>query len=137
MSTTVNGEHKVKLVELPAASTAFTAEPVLEFPVGAALVLRFEYDQGGVRYRGSLKFEGVWAHRHRAERVCTAWHVKDAYDTLVDVRDSTWLEELTALSHERGLEPGELHHYLLYVDSAGCYEVVARSWELTAPERLG
>lgn len=133
----MNEEHKIRIAELPAASTAFTAEPVLEFPVGTGLVIRFEYDDHGARFRSALRFDGVWAHRHRGEGVCTAWHVKDAYDTLVEVRDSAWREELEALSYERGRDPGELHHYLIYIDSAGCYEVVARSWELLAPEPAG
>lgn len=137
MTTAVSGERKIRIVELPAASTAFTTEPVLELPDGASLVLTFEYDDRGERYRSGLRFEGVWAHRHRAEGVCSAWHVKDAYDTLVEVQDSTWREELEALSYERGRDPGELHHYLIYIDSAGCYEAVARSWELLPPERVG
>jgi hypothetical protein len=134
--TTLEPGRKVRIVELPAASTTFTAEPRLEFPVKSGLVLQFDYDDHGLRYRSALRFNGVQAHRHRAEGVCTAWHVQDAYDTLVEVQPSTWCDELAALSRERGYDPGNLHHYLLFIDSAGCYEVVAKSWEIRPPERL-
>jgi hypothetical protein len=99
----------------------------------------FEDGQGGVRLRFTfwredelieegIRFDRVRAHRHRAESHCTVWHI-DAYDTLVEVRDSEWVAELREAMPEdmRGLF--EMHHYMIYLDSEGCYEVVAKSWE--------
>lgn len=37
---------------------------------------------------------------------------------------------LEAVAHERGQPPGELHHFMIYIDGDGCYEVVARAWQL-------
>lgn len=132
----MNGEIRIRLVELPVASTALTADPKMSYPDGAGLVLHFEYDEDGVRYRSGLSFGGVRAHRHHTESVCTVWHLKGAYDTLVEVQDSMWREELEALCAERGHRWGPLHHYMIYIDSSGCYEVVAQSWELLRPEKL-
>jgi hypothetical protein len=131
--TGAEGGTKVPLTELPVASTSLTSEPILEYPVGTHLRLTLFYKEDGLRYSSVLRFTGLRAFRHRAEGVCTAWHVKDAYDTLVEISDSPWREELETLMYERGHNPGELHHFMIYIDSAGCYEAVARSWELLAP----
>jgi hypothetical protein len=121
-------------MELPVASSSLTSEPNLEFPVGTYLRLTLNYKLSGRKYASVLRFNGLRAFRHRAEGVCTVWHVKDAYDTLVEITGSQWREELETLMYERGYDPGELHHFMIYIDSAGCYEAVARSWELLDPE---
>jgi hypothetical protein len=121
--------EKWKVGELPAPSAAFTTDVLLE-QRGSGLALRFQYDDEGVKRGAVLEFEGVRAHRHLAEGVCSAWHVEEAFDTIVDVRGSPWLEELEVVAYERGQPPGELHHFMVYIDGDGCYEVVARSWRL-------
>lgn len=123
-------------MELPVPSTSFTSDAVLEYPVGTTFELRYEYREDGVGYRGALRFFWVRAHRHRTEGACTSWHVKDVYDTLTEVRNSTWVDEIETATYELGNDPGELHHYMIYIDSMGCYEFVARRWESTAPERI-
>jgi hypothetical protein len=125
---------KVPLGHIPAPSTAFTSEAVLKL-AGTTLSVEFEYDDEGVRKRSAVVFDGVRAHVHRVEGASTAWHVKDAFDTVCEVHGSPWLEEVESLAYERGHAPGELHHYVLYLDSSGSYEAIARSWAI-APEVL-
>lgn len=122
---------KVPLAELPWASTGLTAGVVLR-QVGAGLSLTFEADTDGVRERAELSFGGVRAHAHRSEGVSTEWHVKDSYDTLVEVSSSAWLEEIEDLDRRRGHLRDPLHHFMIYVDSEGAYEVIARDWHLRA-----
>jgi len=43
-----------------------------------------------VRRRPSVSSSA--AYRFRTEGHCTAWHVEDAYDTLVEVERSDWVE---------------------------------------------
>lgn len=120
---------KLPLGETPAVSTAFTAEPVLRL-AGATLSVEFEFDDDGVRKRSAVVFEGVRAHAHRAEGASTAWHVRDAFDIVCEVEGSPWREEVESLAYERGHPPGELHHYLVYFDSFGPVEAIARSWAI-------
>lgn len=117
-------ERKVALAELPAPSTSFTPDPLFESSGGEAL-LRFEWRRDGMPVRGGLRFEKVGAYRHRAERFCTAWHVEGVYDVLTEVVDSSWVTELRAAEY---METPGLRHFMLYVDSAGCYEVAASDW---------
>jgi hypothetical protein len=120
---------KVPLAELPWPSTESTAGVVLR-QVGGALSLTFQAAGDGARQRVEISFGGVRAHAHRSEGVSTAWHVTDSYDTLVEVSGSAWLEEIEGLDRQRGHLREPLHHFMIYVDSDGAYEVIARDWQL-------
>lgn len=97
-------------------------------------MIRFSYTREGVECRSGIRFKSVCATRSRAERCCTAWHIEGAYDTLVEVKQSSWVKELLADTDERWRNEWETHHYMIYLDSAGCFEVVAESWETIAEE---
>lgn len=128
--------RKAPLAVLPVpSSTSFTTEPVFEHPGGEAL-LRFEYERDGADYRGGLRFERVRAYRFRAEGHCTAWHVEGAYDTLAEVSDSEWVSELLAAEPSETWGRWEIRHFILYVDSAGCYEIGAQAWSWLPEERV-
>ena len=119
---------------LPEPSTALLSE-VLLTKRGGTLTLRYDYDRDGQAYRSGLRFLGVRAHRHRAESHCTDAHVRDAYDALVEVDPSEWVAELRDAARAKGQDGREMHHYMLYLDSAGCFEVVASAWEALPEER--
>jgi hypothetical protein len=106
--------------------------PSTEFESGGAYlcdhVIRFEYYRTGVLYRSGFRFNAMAAARTRAERCCTVWHIEGAYDTLVQVEDSSWVDEIR--------DQWEMRHYMIYLDSAGCFEVIAASWEVL-PEEEG
>lgn len=124
--------QKVPLTTLPVPSTSFTTEVVFEHPLGEAL-LRFEFERDGVTRRGGLRFEKVRAHQFRAEGHCTVWHIEGAYDTLAEVLGSVWVEEL--LVAETSVQ-WQIRHFMIYVDSAGCYEIAAHTWSWLPEERL-
>lgn len=118
---------KVPLGELPVASTSFISDVDVEVS-GGALTLRFTFPRDGVPYRGGVRFEKVRAYRWLTESLCTAWNIEGAYDTIAEVEKSDWVEELQAAEpeHHRGF--WTMRHFMLYVDSAGCFEAVADSW---------
>jgi hypothetical protein len=124
--------EKVPVAVLPVPSTSFSSDVVFEHPGGEA-VLRFEFERDGAAYRGGLRFEKVRAYRFRSEAHCTAWHVEGVYDTLAEVSSSEWVSELLAAD---SADQWEIHHFMLYVDSAGCYEIGAESWSWLPEERL-
>jgi hypothetical protein len=114
--------------------------PSTEFESGGAYLcgntIRFEFYRDGVLYRSGIRFNHLHAVRNRSERCCKVWHIEDAYDTLVEVEGSQWLEEIRADTAERWRNEWETHHYMIYLDSAGCFEVIAASWEVL-PEEQG
>jgi hypothetical protein len=127
--------QKVQRGLLPVPSTSFTSDVVLEAP-GGYVALFFEFRRDGEAYRGGVRFEKTRAYQFRTESLCTAWHVEGVYDTIAEVVGSSWVGELIAAEHAGMPEPSDLHHYMLYVDSAGCFEFAAASWALLAEERI-
>jgi hypothetical protein len=125
-----------------------TRKVLYEFPVpstemgdvqcstgGGSLRLSFDYERDdGEEVRGGLAFHRRRAFRHRAESHCTSWHIA-AYDKVTEIEDSDWVAELLAATSEDRRGMFEMHHYVVYFDSSGCYEVVAQSWE-ALPEVL-
>jgi hypothetical protein len=127
--------EKVPRAMLPAPSTSFLSDVVFEHPGGEAL-LRFEFERDGAAYRGGFRFEKVRAYRFRSEGHCTAWHVEGAYDTLAEVSGSQWVSELLAAEPAETWGRWEIHHFMIYIDSAGCFEIGAASWSWLPEERL-
>lgn len=77
-------------------------------------------------HTGGLRFHRVRAYRFRAEGHCTPWHVQDAYETLVEIEKSDWIDELLAAQqdHDWGWR---IRHFLIYIDGSGAYEVAAEN----------
>ena len=93
------------------------------------VVLRCRYERHGSMFAGGLRFHRVSAYRARSESLCTAWHIEDAYDTLVEVEQSVWLSELRAVAPGGSWGQRKVRHFLIFVDSAGAYEVAAEDVE--------
>lgn len=122
---------KTPLYRLPLPSTDFDGDATF-----CDSILSFRYLRGGVLYRSGIRFDKISATRTRAERCCKAWHVEGVYDTLVEVEGSTWLEEIQADTQEMWRDQWKMHHYMICLDSAGCFEVAAASWDVL-PEEPG
>lgn len=127
-------DNKVSLFETPVPSTCFLTDAAFYF-WKEPLTLRYEYDRDGTTWHSGIRFKRVLATRTRAERCCTAWHIEGTYDTLVEIKGSEWLDELQRDIPARYRGEQETHHYMIYLDSAGCFEVVAASWEVIREER--
>ena len=113
---------------LPPPPSAFTEDAVFT-DLGGSAELRCTYERNGAMFAGGLRFEKVRAYRFRAEGHCTPWHVRDAYDTLVEVEQSDWVSELLA-AEPGGVRAGWLiRHFLIYIDGSGAYEVAATTCE--------
>jgi hypothetical protein len=119
------------LYTLPVPSTDLDGEARL-----CGETLQFQYQRDGTRVRGGIRFEHVAATRTRVERNSTVWHIEGAYDTLVEIVPSAWAEEIRAATEARWRDHWALHHYLIYVDSAGSFEVLADSFRVL-PEEVG
>jgi len=115
---------KKPLYQVPVPSVEFERDAIL-----CDSVLCFQYYKDKSLCRGGIKFNRVAATRTRAERCCKAWHIDDAYDTLVEVERSSWMTEIRADTEEMWRNKWEMHHYMIYLDSAGSFELIAESWE--------
>jgi len=125
---------KRQLIAVPVASTSFTTEAYFDGQ-GVCPAIRFGYRVDGVEHLGHIQFSAVPAFRTRSERCCTVWHVEGAYDTLVEVEDSPWVAEIRADTSAQWRDRWEMHHYMIYLDSAGCFEVMAESWTASFENR--
>jgi hypothetical protein len=128
-------ELKIARGVLTTPSTAITKEVAMEAAEGS-VSLRFEYDRDGVIYGGGVRFHRVRAYRFRTESLCTAWHIEGVYDTVAEIEDSQWVAELTTTEPRETAGFFEMRHYMLFIDSAGCFEVVGASWSLLPDARI-
>lgn len=108
--------------------SAYTESAVFTHPGGDA-ELRCVYERGGSMYSGGILFHRVRAYRFRAESHCTVWFIDGAYDTLVEVSPSEWVDGLAATAAVSYASAWTIRHFLIYVDGAGAYEVAAESCE--------
>lgn len=120
-------DQKRPLHTIPVPSTSFTTEAYFDIQ-GISPAIRFGYTTDGVHHRGGIEFSHVLATRTRAERCCQLSHIEGAYDTLVEIENSPWVEEMRADVNEMWRNKWEMHHYMIYLDSAGCFEIIAESW---------
>ena len=124
---------KRQLGELPTPSTAIISG-VSVVGDGGSVTLRFEFDRDGDIFKSGVTFARVRATQWRAESHCTRWHIEGAYDTVVEVEVSPWVAELEASQSSSPRTPWVMKHFMLFIDSEGCFEFVAESFELIEPQ---
>lgn len=128
-------QSKTMLGEISVPSTELEEVVLRDF--AGSVTIRFEYELDDRLVSGGIEFQGIRAYRRRAESHCTKWHIADAYDTLVEVENSEWVAELLAAMQPDMRDMFEMHHYMIYLDSVGCYEVVAASWRFLPETPVG
>lgn len=126
-------DEKIELAVLPLES--MRSEPIFVAPAGDASI-KFEFERGQRLVRGGLHFEKVRSYRYRAESHCTYWHIHDAYETLVEVVGSSWVAELVDVQPLDRRDQWEIHHFMVYVEDDGCYEIAAQSWSWLPEESI-
>jgi hypothetical protein len=113
---------------LPVMSQEFRDGPKVEFERDR-LRVNYDYETETGAYKWAvLEFAEVEAFAFTAHESCTEQQV-DAYDTLVDVPDSKWIQ---ALEEPRVSRIVGRRHMRIYFDEIGCFEVVATDFEARA-----
>jgi hypothetical protein len=127
---------KQALYEIPVASTSFLREAYWD---GATSSIRFAYEleygetpEYQIR-EVQIKFRRPMLLVTRAESFCRVEHIEGCYDTLVEVTPSAWLQSEYTEEVQTKARMKELHHYMIYLDSVGCFELLAESF--TVDER--
>jgi hypothetical protein len=122
--------EKHRLFELPCASTGAIKEPTLIDRDDGGLLVSLVGDDDGRSVQAGVLFVKPRAFRKRAEVYCTSWHVKDVYDTVCEIRESDWVAELRVDAVAEWRDRWVMRHFMIYLDSFGCLEVIAESASL-------
>lgn len=103
---------------------------------GRGIVLAYDLEVAPNTFEfHKLVFAGGRAYRWTWVRLCTPDMV-EAYDSVVEVLRSQWVTEAV---EQLKNDPGEadhlgLHHYMVFLDEDGCYEVLAESVSIERDE---
>jgi hypothetical protein len=117
-----------KLWEFPVASTALAEGGVkLIYPGGDAWLLFDYYNEDNAVFNSGILFDTVLAHKHTSEKLIST--LMGAYDYLVEIADSEWLEQLREINQQT-VDYWKLKHYAIYLDSNGLYEFIAKSYRI-------
>jgi hypothetical protein len=125
--------EKQKLLTLPFPSSGIIHGPLL-YTDSSDLILSMEFDDDGEKRPVKLRFVKQRAFRKRGEIYCTGWHVKDVFDTVCEIQGSEWVEELRSTAVPEWRDYWVMRHFMIYVDSFGCLEVIADSITLDDKE---
>lgn len=118
-------ERMVEAWRLPCLSQEFESGPVAELH-RERLVLRYDFETEAGDYEWeALTFHGVISALFTDHESCTADQVA-AYDKLVEVEGSVWIEKLQSVRIERARG---VRHLRIYFDELGCYDVAASDFE--------
>ena len=121
--------EKLPLFSLPYPSTAAIQGPTL-VDQDRGMLLSLVCDENGQQQPVGVLFIKPRAFRKREEIYCTGWHVKDVYDTVCEIKNSDWVAELRKDAVPEWRDRWVMRHFMIYVDSFGCLEVVAASASL-------
>ncbi|WP_010465572.1 MULTISPECIES: hypothetical protein [Acidovorax] len=118
--------EKLPIFSLPCPSTAAVREPKI-IDEDRGLLLSMVFDDDGHERQMDVLFVKPRAFRKRAEIYCTLWHLTDTYDTVCEVTESDWVAELRNDAVPEWRDRWVMRHFVIYVDSFGCFEVIAES----------
>jgi hypothetical protein len=114
----------------PAPSTSFIEGVSFKVLSKRVCTLSFDYENlEGVLVSGEARFVDVAAFKCTYLPSLTAEMIESAYDRLVDVGCSQWLEEARAVAEYKGAT-SPLRHLRVCFDDGPCYEFVCCSFEL-------
>src|SRR5262249_52091878 len=77
----------------------------------------------------NLLFEGVEAFKCTYYNACAVEIVKLAYDKIVDVGSTEWLNAIKSQLLKSHEDVTGLRHLVIYFDDGPCYEFICRSFQ--------
>lgn len=115
------------LWKLPAPSSALWEGAEFRELAGRTCAILCRYDrEDGLQ----MVFEGVEAYKCTYHQACTLEMIETAYDTLVDLGDTTWLAGVKGQLAGYSSDATELRHLMIYFDDGPCYELICRSFRV-------
>ena len=83
------------------------------------------HDELEPRSRLDLRFLGMQAYTFTADALCTLDHI-EAIDKVLELESSGWGAEVA--SHRIAAGRPALHHYRVYLEGSGAYDVLAEAF---------
>ncbi len=117
------------LYTLETPSTGLSTEPFWER--GSIF---FEFNEQDKNTSIEIKFTRILSMRKRSEICCTAYHINKSYDRLVEIEKSAWASEILLDTSPAWRDKIKVHHYMIYLDSVGCFEVLAQGYKINKSE---
>jgi len=118
----------VSIFTLPLPSTDLAEGPAItDSDKGLRIHLTFCLDGDDPGIEVVLRFDRARAYRKISEIYCTPEQINRAYDTVYELHESSWVKQLKDACPSEWKERWVLRHFMLYIDSFGCFEVIAES----------
>lgn len=108
-------------------SSNMEKEPQIEFKDMDVKIVIEGYDENDVMCVTRIKFISVISFKHSSPRFTPQLY--GAYDKVVEVIDSEWLEELKKINLN-DFSFWKPKHYVFYLDGFGMYQFIAQSFEV-------
>lgn len=116
-----------KIWQLPSMSQEFLNGPQVLL-TRSTVTIKYDYETSTGEYQwASMIFRGVLGFAFTTRRACSVEQIR-SYDTLVELEPSDWVTELLSRWSDI-LERPVVHHYRIYFDDIGCYEIAATLFE--------
>lgn len=97
-------------------------------------VWRLQIDGGdGAEDCEYIEFQGVEGYRVEIHMAITSPRWIDAYDRLIDLGDTEWLNQVRLTLHENKGDSTGLRHLMIYLDDGPCYEILCRDYRYHCP----
>lgn len=119
------------LFELPVPATSLLDSPTFSKRLGRTVALEYTFEdpETGESRAEALVFHGTEAFR------CTYLSGLDgsmraAYAQLIDVGESTWLQDVFSRIHERKPETTRPKHLMILFDDGPCYEFLCQGFTI-------
>ena len=114
--------------ELPIFSSGLKEDPIIETKnLNVKLVLD-GYDDEDQEKKVIIQFENVLCYKYTSTSFTQTLY--GAYDKIVELMESEWLNELKQVNKDKFNYWG-LKHYVLYLDGIGLYQFIAQRYETT------
>lgn len=110
------------LYELPFPSSWLGPGPVFNMRLGHCVALEVTWDDEPERV--DLIFDRIEAFKCTYYRAITAEQVEAAYDCVVSLGQTVWLQEISAVLKTRAEDYSYLRHLMIYFDDGPCYEFI-------------
>ncbi len=78
----------------------------------------------------NITFPRVMAYKVTYHTACTFFMINTAYDKLVDLGRSDWLEAIEKNVEGQGEKAEGLRHFMVYFDDGPCYEFIGTSFSV-------
>jgi hypothetical protein len=124
-----------ELWRIPVPSTAVQGEQLLY--TSADALLRFDYydaKKDDTIFNCGIFFKNVVGFKHDSEGFSTA--LMDAYDRLVEIIDSDWINEYRKIN-SRVANIFSIKHYAIFLKNCGLYEFIAAEFAIQEARKGG